>query len=94
MIIVSGFLLVDPAVRDAYVEGCKPVVQAARAAAGCLDFHISGDPIEADRVNVYERWDSTSSVEAFRANGPTDEQVAEIIRADVREYGIASSTRL
>lgn len=81
MIIVSGFLTVDPAVRDAYVDGCRPVVQAARDAAGCLDFHISADPLEPDRVNVYERWESTNSVEAFRASGPTDEQVAEITRA-------------
>ncbi len=34
MIIVAGALTVDPAGRDAYLDGCVPVVTAAREAPG------------------------------------------------------------
>ena len=94
MVIVSGHLRVDPAHRDAYVEGCREVVEAARAADGCLDFHVSADPIEPDRVNVYEKWESVAAVEAFRGDGPSGEQATEIVSAAVDQHEVASTTRL
>ena len=59
MIIVSGALYLDESERDAYLDGCREVIEAARAAEGCIDFHLSADPIESDRINVYERWETT-----------------------------------
>jgi quinol monooxygenase YgiN len=94
MIIVSGSLWVDPADRDAYLEGCREVVVAARAADGCLDFHLSADPLEPDRINVYEQWDSVAAVEAFRGSGPEGEQATAIRSAAVDQHEVASSQRL
>jgi quinol monooxygenase YgiN len=94
MVIVSGHLEVDPAHRDAYVDGCREVVVAARAAAGCLDFHITADPLEPGRVNVYEQWESVAAVEAFRGDGPSEEQATEVLSAAVDQHEVASSTRL
>src|SRR4051812_41736424 len=76
--IVSGIIRVDEAERDRYLAGCLEVVVAARAREGCIDFHISADPIESDRINVYEQWESVAAVEAFRGSGPSDEQAAAI----------------
>ncbi|OLF06120.1 antibiotic biosynthesis monooxygenase [Actinophytocola xinjiangensis] len=90
MIIVAGHLAVDPAGRDAYVAGCRPVVEAARAAPGCLDFTITADAVDPGRVNVYERWESGETVEAFRGAGPPATQQAEILDADVARYVISS----
>lgn len=90
MIIVSGYIQVDPATRDAYVDGCRKVVEAARAAPGCLDFTIAADLLESGRINVYERWETDESVEAFRGSGPPDEQQAQILDADVARYRISS----
>jgi quinol monooxygenase YgiN len=55
MIIVSGHLFVDPAERAAYVADCDEVMRLARAAPGCLDFQVTADPLEPDRVNVFEQ---------------------------------------
>lgn len=87
MVIVAGHLLVDPADRAAYVEGCREVVARARATDGCLDFAVSADLLDPARVNVYERWESLDAVEAFRGGGPSGEQLATIRSASVAEYG-------
>lgn len=94
MIIVAGTLHVDEADRDRYLDSCRDVTVAARATAGCLDFHLSADPIEPGRINVFELWESTAAVEAFRRAGPDPEQAAVIRAASVSQYEIASSTTL
>lgn len=88
MIIVAGHLTVAPDARTDYVEGCVPVVEAARRAPGCLEFAISADPVERDRVLVLERWESRWAVESFRGNGPGAAQQAAILAADVTEYEV------
>lgn len=67
---------------------------AAREAAGCIDFHIAADPIEADRINVYEAWDSVAAVEAFRCAGPSPGQTAAMRDARVFQHEVASTLRL
>jgi quinol monooxygenase YgiN len=89
-VIVAGHLFVEPSARAAYLAGCVDVVRQARAAPGCLDFAISGDLLDAGRINVYERWESQSAVEAFRGSGPSDEQAAVVTSASVAEYDVAS----
>ena len=85
MIIVSGHLRVAPAERAAYLEGSRAVIEAARRAPGCLDFHLSPDPIDDDRINVVER---------FRGAGPSGDQQAAIIDARVAQHEVASTTPL
>ncbi len=94
MIIVAGQLTVDPARRHSMLAQHAEVIRAARAADGCLDFHLSADPIEPDRVNVYERWDSVAAVENFRGSGPSDTQRQDILDADVHQYEVARSASL
>jgi quinol monooxygenase YgiN len=87
MVIVAGHLLVDPAEREAYLEGCRPVVEQARSTDGCLDFAITADLLDPSRVNLYERWESQEAVEAFRGEGPSGDQQQAIRSASVAEYG-------
>ncbi|WP_040492251.1 putative quinol monooxygenase [Ilumatobacter nonamiensis] len=94
MIIVSGWIRVDSEQRDAYLATCTEVIELARAAAGCVDFHIAGDPLEADRINVFEQWESTAAVEEFRASGPSDDQQDMILGAHVEQHEVASTTSL
>ncbi|MDX3642476.1 antibiotic biosynthesis monooxygenase family protein [Streptomyces sp. MB09-02B] len=90
MIIVAGKLYVDPDTREAYLAGCARVIEQARAASGCLDFVLSADLLEADRVNVYERWQSDADLVKFRAAGPEPEQAAAIRDAEVKKYRISA----
>ena len=94
VIIVSGKLYVDPTVRDSYVADCREVIEMARRTDGCLDFHITADPLEDDRVNVFEQWESSAVLEAFRGSGPSADQAARIREARVAQHVVASSKEL
>lgn len=94
MLIVSGHLSVEPTQRASYLEGCRRVVELARAAAGCLDFAISPDLLDDGRVNVYERWAARGDVEAFRGSGPAGDQQAALLGASIAEYDVAGSRSL
>lgn len=94
MFIVSGLLKVNPSRRTDYLGSCGEVVRAARSAPGCLDFHLFGDRFEADRINIFDQWESVEFVEAFRRSGPSDDQQATITGAHVMQHEIASSISL
>lgn len=86
MIIVAGPIFVTPGRRDAFVASSIEAVAAAREAPGCLDFVVAADPLDADRVNVFERWSTVAALEAFRGEGPGDDLSADIVSAEVAEY--------
>jgi quinol monooxygenase YgiN len=88
VIIVAGSVRVDAEVRDAYLAGCREVVAAAREAPACLDFALSPDQLEPGRINVFERWESASALEAFRGSGPPDDQLAQLREINVSEYEV------
>lgn len=94
MIIVSGWLQVEPQQRQAYLDSCRPVIEAARAARGCMAFHLAADPLEHDRINVFEQWRTASDVQEFRQDGPDTELQAAILGASVHQHEIASTTPL
>jgi quinol monooxygenase YgiN len=94
MVIVAGFLLVEPHERESYLAGCREVVRQARRTRGCLDFTISADLVEANRIDIFERWESRADVQEFRGSGPSDEQQGAIISASVCEYEVSNEKHL
>jgi quinol monooxygenase YgiN len=91
MIIVSGRIYVHPGRRDAFLAISFDAVAEARRAPGCLDFVVAADPIDPDRVNVYEQWESEAALEAFRGDGPGPELASDIVHAAVSRYQVSSS---
>jgi quinol monooxygenase YgiN len=88
-IIVAGHLTVDADNRDNrddYLRSCAHVVEAARGTDGCLDFAVGADLVDPTRVNVYERWRDRPTLEAFRENGPDDDQMSTLVAVEVGEY--------
>jgi hypothetical protein len=47
---------------------------------------VAADPLEPDRVNVYEEWQAESELEAFRGAGPGSEIGSMIVRAEVTRH--------
>jgi quinol monooxygenase YgiN len=94
VIIVAGWLRVNEQQRQEHLDACRPVVEAARRAPGCLDFYLTADPLEDDRINVFEQWTDVDSVERFRGSGPSNEQQAVIIEAQVHQHDIARTVSL
>ena len=94
MLIVAGYLVVDPSQRDGYLEDCQAVVRQARKSPGCLDFAISADLIEPDRIDIFERWESRVALDEFRGSGASDEQQGSIVSASVCEYDVGNEQPL
>lgn len=90
MLIIAGHLIVEASDRDAYLTDCVPVVRAARAARGCLDFALTADSVDPARINVVERWATDEDLLAFRGDGPSADVAARIVSADVSKYRISS----
>lgn len=93
MIIVAGHLIVAASERATYLEAVADVNALARSSAGCLDFVQVADPVEGDRIVIYERWSDDAALLAFRSSGDPDApQPARpaILGADVAKYRIAA----
>ena len=91
MIIVSGRIHVRPGARPEFLSSSLGAVAQARQSRGCRDFVVAADPIEPDRVNVYEEWESEEALLAFRGGGPGEDLTSSIVRADVSRHVVASS---
>ncbi len=64
MVIVGGSFQVEPDQREEFLAGRRDAIRAARAEAGCLEYAVTADPIEADRVVLYERWADQAALDA------------------------------
>jgi quinol monooxygenase YgiN len=91
MIIVSGKIYVRPGARQGFLQSSAEAVAQARRFAGCRDFVVAADPLEPDRVNVYEEWESEEALLAFRGDGPDANLGASIVRAEVFRHVVAST---
>ncbi|MGX7827002.1 putative quinol monooxygenase [Actinokineospora sp. 24-640] len=90
MVIVAGSIQVASGRRDEFVAESRDAVVQARGTAGCLDFVVAADPIDPDRVVVFERWETVEALAAFRGDGPGDELGAMIVDVRVEQYAVMS----
>jgi quinol monooxygenase YgiN len=72
MILIAGYTLTEADRRDAAVAAFADMLQRARHRDGCLDFSISADPVDQERINLFECWIDQRSLNAWRkvAKGP------------------------
>jgi len=91
VIIVSGRIYVRPGARPDFLARSAPAIAQARRTAGCLDFVVAADPLEPDRVNVYEQWESEEALLRFRGDGPGEDLSSSSVRAGVARHVVAST---
>ena len=87
-ILVAGQIEIRPGQRDGFVRKSLEAVTAARETDGCDDFAISPDPIDRNRVNIFERWRSRAALDAFRGSGPGEDLSSLIERISVGEFEV------
>jgi quinol monooxygenase YgiN len=90
MLIIAGYLTVDPVERAAFLAANGEVVGQAREAPGCLDFVQAADPIDPSRINIFEQWDDEEHLLAFRGSGQPASDSPPIVTASVKRYLISS----
>ena len=83
----------DHRLRHEFLASSLEAVVQARRSPGCRDFvvEVEADPLEPDRVNVYEEWESEEALLTFRGDGPGEDLSSKIVRADVARHVVASS---
>lgn len=91
MVIVAGKgYLKDASKRNALIAAFTDGVRHARTEAGCLDFVIAADPIEADRVNVFERWASAAHLEVHLAMTAWPEEImGDICSLEMQHFAVS-----
>ncbi len=63
---------------------------SARRADGCLDYVQTADPLDPERINIFERWRTDDDVHRFRTSGGPGLLLPPLISADVSKYRVAS----
>ncbi len=86
MLIIAGYVLMDPEKRDAFVAAHRDLVARARQAPGCLDVAISADALDPRRVNNFERWESWELLDGWRAVANAPDLGFTFDEVDVRLY--------
>ena len=94
MLIVAGTGRVDPDRRAALLEGLAPALGRARSTPGCLDYVVAADPVEPDRVNIYERWESEAHLAAHLAGVAQAAPMPGVRGVDIVRYEISGSRPL
>ena len=90
MLIVAGKLYVHPQERDRWVAAHHEVTRIARSQPGCLDLHLSADPLEEGRINLFEQWESEAALQAWRAAADPPPK-PEILDASIQKHHISRS---
>ena len=89
MIIIAGSLRLAASDRAAYLAAVQDVTAQARTAPGCHDFVQAPDPLDPERILVFERWADDESLLAYRTSPGESPATPEILAADVAKYRIS-----
>ena len=92
MLVVTGHLRIKPGERATFLASSRDAMVQARKAPGCKDFVVAGDPLDEDRVNIHEEWESQADLTAFRGSGPDSASNELIVEASVNEYVVDSKS--
>ncbi len=90
-VIVAGWYTVDPGKRDEMVEKFKDMMLRARSTPGCLDMAITADPVDSNRINMFEFWRSEKDLNSWRAVSNAPKKIPRILRVEVQKHTIQKS---
>lgn len=90
-VIVAGWYTVDPSKRDEVVERFKDMVLRARSTPGCLDMAITADPVDSNRINIFEFWRSEKELNSWRVGSKPPKMNARMLRVEVQKHTIQQS---
>jgi quinol monooxygenase YgiN len=98
MVIVAGFLEVEPDQREAFLAGRIDAMRASRAEPGCLEYTLSADPVDPRRVVLFERWARQEDLDAhlagMRARPPAPGSGPTPTKASIVVYDVTGERQL
>ena len=98
MVIVGGTFEVEPSHRAQFIASREDMMRTSRGEAGCLEYVFCADPIEPNRVVLFERWESQEALDthlaALRAGPRPSGDDIKPITSSVLIYDISGERRL
>jgi quinol monooxygenase YgiN len=65
MIVIAGWIDVEPSVRDELVKASVPYQESTRNdEPGCDGYVMAADPVNPGRIHIFEEWASPETLEA------------------------------
>ena len=91
MIVVAGYIELDPAERKEFLAVREPSIRAVREETGCVEYSFAADATDPGIVRVFEIWETPEALDAHLAvrSMSSESRVAVHSRALLR-YEIAS----
>lgn len=99
MIVVIGYLTINPDKRAQAEEAIAKLVPLTQAEDGCVQYTYSADLGEPDRINITEQWESEDAMTAHMGAEHFAEfmgSIGDCIGGDVAvtRHDVSSSTKL
>jgi quinol monooxygenase YgiN len=99
MIVVIGFITIDPAKRDEVVPAISTLVEATRAEEGNIDYRYSDDLFEPNRINIVEAWEDQAAMDVHMGTAHMADFLAVMGTAiggpvEITSHVVSSSTKL
>ncbi len=94
MVIVAGYIDVDPAEREQFLIGRQEAIATALTEDGCLQYTFSADSSVPGRVRLFEVWESDEALNthlAGMAQAPPDPNAGARLGVELIRYQVASS---
>ena len=80
MIVIAGWIDVEPDVRDEVVDASVPYQRSTREdEPGCNGYVFARDPLDTGRIHVFEEWESAEALEAHFQH-PNFTAMGELLR--------------
>ncbi len=92
-VVITGEIDMAPGAREKTLQSAAPFIAAALAEPGCVHYTWTCDAEHADRVHVFEQWDSEADLCAHLAGKPYLDMAghlnaAGIVNAVTRKYRV------
>jgi quinol monooxygenase YgiN len=87
MILISGWIDVEPGVRDELIAASVPLQQSTRNdEPGCLAYVFAADPVVDGRIHIFEQWATPADLDAHFQH-PNFKATGELLRSKPRRGG-------
>lgn len=83
VLIVAGYIDVPADKRAPTLENAKPHIVAALEEPGCVAYDWSADPFNAERIHVFEEWESEAALAFHLAEQPYKDMAAHLGAAGI-----------
>jgi quinol monooxygenase YgiN len=94
VIVVAGYIEVEPRDRDAFLQDRQESILRARTEPGCMEFTFAADSTDQGILRVFEIWASADELEAHLDRRDRSSSPASPVQVRGRElirYEIASA---